>query len=713
MAGVPAAPPPSGSAAGDKKLCRCERLGDFPLQIRCVSGDGVELVLERINKWPSRWLARAGDDVRYFTDVYTNAFLEYAAHRGFDKWCIARELDKIVSPPMRHVSSRQPGRKYHPVRDYLPGVGPVLLAGYVDDMGTPRFAVLVKQGGRLRALDPSTPLQDEVGEVIYPAKRIPERLDEMMAYFPHLPLLKSLYHSGEVNIPRLIREVEQVLKSHITLPADKYYTAVATYIVASHFFPIFKHFTVLRIGKPGFNAGGTTTLKLICALLPGGLLVVDPSDATYYNFADKFRLSLCIDEVKSEWGREKVQKLAYYIDASFDRDPIIPRMMRGGERPELFKPFGPRVIVDPQALVTSYSNTRRQLVIPVFPAKHRKEIPSIEEYRERYFELWHKLHVAFMLYADEVRERYANLDKLYADLDGSVLQVYGPILAVASFDAEISAAVLHVIKESVEASETLKLQADPTKLVLHKIYTLLYDEAEKVCRLETEAEDPRKHIAAWRLDKLRDELREELTEIHQIDVRGREKRQWRRLKEDNLDAILGRQTFPALLRQYLADYVKPDSRRYLWLEFHNVEELWGALRRLAEALGIDFVAPCQLESLITREELRKCANELAEETHEDPSKVYEELRSDPGRRVKLCIQRTEKPKEPPAESVQDASESEQVVEQGQRGELPGAVHVDIKVNVGSGEGVEAQRRGGGCPPGWVFEENVKRCVRSW
>jgi hypothetical protein len=685
------------------------------LQIKCAAGDGVELQLERIYKGPNRWFVKGGGDTRFFEDLYTNAFLNYAAAHGFDKACLVKELERLFTAPVRRVTPRI-ATVFNPVRDYLPNVGPVLLAVYVDDAGVPRLAMVVSQGGRLLVKDPSAALYDDVNDVVYTPRELPSKVDAVIDLFPHLPLLKALYGGARVDIPGLVREVAGVLSRHITLIAQRDYIAAAAWVVAAHFFPVFKYFTVLRIGKPGFNAGGTTTLKLICALLPAGRLLVDPSDASQYVLTDMFRLSLCIDEVKMEWGKEKVRKLAYYLDAGHDRDGKVSRMLDGGRSPTFYSLYGPRAIVDPQALVTSYSNVRRQLVISVLPAKDRREIPSVEEYRSRYFELWHKLHVAFLLYADDVKERYERLQELYPELDGSTLQAYGPVLAIASYDEEIRRHVLAAVRESVELTETLKMEADPTKTVLRLLYSRLLEEAERLCTYETEADDPRRQTVAWKVEELRRELREELTEVYQVDVKKGEWRQWRRLSDESLDAILGRQTFAALLRQYLSDYIKPDNRRYLWLEFEGAEALWRGLERLAAALGVKPTPPCALESLMPRDELRRCAGELAEETRENPAAMFEELAKDPERRLRLCVKRAERPRDAPAVSTYGAAQPQADTADGNA--VSGALAQSRAGGKGAEElpvetGAEAPRRGGGCPEGWVFEENVKRCVRSW
>jgi hypothetical protein len=286
-------------------------------------------------------------------------------------------------------------------------------------------------------------------------------------------------------------------------------------------------------------------------------------------------------------------------------------------------------------------------------------------------------------------------------------------LAIASYDEEIRRHVLAAVRESVELTETLKMEADPTKLILRLLYSRLLEEAERLCTYETEADDPSKQTVAWKVEELRRELREELTEVYQVDVKRGERRQWRRLSDESLDAILGRQAFAALLRQYLPDYVKSDNRRYLWLEFEGAEALWRGLERLAAALGIEPAPPCALESLIPRDELRRCAGELAEGTHENPAALFEELAKDPERRLRLCVKR---PRDAPAVSIHSAAQPQADTADGN------AASGALAQSRAGGKGAEAPRaetdaeaprRGGGCPEGWVFEENVKRCVRSW
>lgn len=691
-------PPPANSVQRgvgvNKDLCgvRCERLDGPALKLRCVSG-GVEMVIERVYHGSNRWLVEAGGDAHYFADIWTNTFLEYAARLGFDKKCIIDELRRVLAPQNRRATSLTLVI-FNQVRDYLPTIGPVLTAIYMDDMGKPRLVMLISQNGILHKKDPSEPLYDDIHDVIYRPRELVERIEKVIDLFPNYPLL-NIFYNTRPSIPQLIKEVREVIKNHVTLPGDKYYTALAAYIVAAHFFPVFRYFTVLRIGKPGYNAGGTTTLKVVCSLLPGGRLLVDPSDASYYVLTDMFRLSLCIDEVKTEWGRDKVRKLSFYIDAGFDRDYDIPRMMNGGKDPTFFRLYGPRVIVDPQSLVTSYSNVRRQLVIPVLPARDRREVPSVEKYRELYFELWHKLHAAYLLYADDVKERYDRIAELYPELDGAALQAYGAVLTIASYDEEIREAVLSVVKESIATTEAIKLESDPTKIVLRQVYAKLYDVAERICRYEVDVDDPLKTRIDWRLEDLRRELRESLTELYQIDVKtgegeaGGQKRIWQRLSDESLDAILGRQPFAALLKQYLSNYIVADKRRYLHLVFENAEEIWRGLEKLASALGIEFTPPCTLSSLIHRNELWRCATDMADATHENPHAVFTELQQNPMRRAQICDARTSEAE--PQRQVQQTSTQQQDAHQ----QMPPRLAV------------------GRCPEGWVYEENTRRCLRPW
>jgi hypothetical protein len=76
--------------------CRCEVLQEVPLKVRCVAEGGAELLLEKIYGGSGRWLAEAGGSVRFFRDLRSNVFLDYAEAHGFSASCIAAELGRLL-----------------------------------------------------------------------------------------------------------------------------------------------------------------------------------------------------------------------------------------------------------------------------------------------------------------------------------------------------------------------------------------------------------------------------------------------------------------------------------------------------------------------------------------------------------------------------------------------------------------------------------------
>jgi hypothetical protein len=126
-------------------------------------------------------------------------------------------------------------------------------------------------------------------------------------------------------------------------------------------------------------------------------------------------------------------------------------------------------------------------------------------------------------------------------------------------------------------------KADPSRIVLRQLYSLLYEEAERRCR-GGGFEDPRGAVYTRSFEKLRRDISRRAGEAL-------------RLLEADLGPFLGRLGFADLMRRHLPEFIKADSSRRLYLEFRNADELWRGLERLAAALGFEFRPPCSLESL--------------------------------------------------------------------------------------------------------------------
>jgi hypothetical protein len=126
-------------------------------------------------------------------------------------------------------------------------------------------------------------------------------------------------------------------------------------------------------------------------------------------------------------------------------------------------------------------------------------------------------------------------------------------------------------------------RADPSRVVLRLLYSLLYEEAERRCRSGGVFLDPRgPYIRSF--EKLRRDV-------------GRRAGEALRGLEADLGPFLGRLGFADLMRRHLPEFVRSDSSRRLYLEFKDAHELWRGLERLAAALGFEFKPPCSVESL--------------------------------------------------------------------------------------------------------------------
>ncbi len=484
------------------------RITDYlPLQITCSYGN-IEFTLRRTS---GKWELNVNGVVRFINDIHSNSFARIIERHGIP-------LDGLLNEVERLLNRRRPTQttiiEFHPIHDYVPGLGPVLAVSYVDEAGRLNAARAHVTGGRLRLIDANAPI--EVNDTVY----APSMEAQVSDLLPNAQLISALLE-GVQDIPSLVREVAEALRRHVRL-RDDYYYAVASWIVASYFHPIFRYFTVLRIGKPGFNAGGTTLLKIIGALSPRPLILVDPSDASMYRIPHALRTTMLIDEVKPDAGLDRLRRIALFIDAGFDRDYKVPRMDEGGRGAGLYSLYGPRVIVDPQGLITSYSNVRRQLLVTVTYSREVRELASIDAYRGMYLELIHRLYAGFLKHADTVYERYSRLKELYPNLTGDVLQAYGAVLTIASFDSEIQARVMNTVNESTNLSHLTRLESDPTKVILREALGALMEAYNLECSGEGQSIFEVNYVNGERvyrayLYRLREEVRERLMAVEQVD----------------------------------------------------------------------------------------------------------------------------------------------------------------------------------------------------
>ena len=700
---LPAGTPGGDGAAGGREKSThafinltCRRAEGIPFTVKCFDESGSEVVY--IERQGEKYAVRVYDTYTYIKDLQSAQFAKILSKHNINPHELVRQILQMrASAYSRRRVARVVMREFNALRDFIPNYGAVLSVRYLDERIMLQTAVAVYRNGRLMLFDEDEVVHDEENDAVYIPRGSARGIAHML---PELNLLRAAveYLKSEKNaVPQLVMEVADVLRRHVTLASKQYYTAAAVYVVATYFTPLFKYMPVLRIGKAGFNVGGTTLLKTLCSLSAFPLMLADVSDASNYILAHHMRATLCIDEVKREVGEERLRRLSLFIDAGFDRDIKIPRMLDGGRAPMLYSVFGARIIVDPQSLLTNYSNARRQLVLLTFHDRNRRELISVDEMREMYAELIHKLYAAFLLYADDVYRRYSNLREMFPDLRGDVLQAYGALLAIASYDNEILNDVMQVIYESAEFASALKIEADIVKHILKLVYDELYDYAEKYCASEL---DPAEGLQI-KIEDLRRKIRESVMELVQVDInisRSDNRREWQRIKDD-YDRLLQRHTFAAVVRQYLQRFVTRDARRHLIIKLDAVNELYDAMRMLAAAIGIEFEPACPLESIMKLDDIRKCAAEVADRSGEDFESVFKTLQQDYRLRVEYCAKQrvAEEKREAPGaggEAEEAGKPEAAAAEPREEKEPPPAV-------------------AGQCPDGYVYDDVTKRCYKIW
>ena len=504
---------------------------------------------------------------------------------------------------------------FHPVHDYVEGLGPVLGVKYACGEKECLGYVYVRDG-KLALADISMPLKDEETKIMYkPAVSGTLNVTGVRVHIPDFIDVLEAYREAPT-FADVAREVEAHIRSRMTA-SDTDIKFAAVFIVASYFFPIANYHPALVLGKPGFGTGGTTAAKVLATFMPRPAFFVDPSWAALFRAAHVFRPTFVIDEVILDLGDEAIQHIKLYLVARFDNDMTVPRADEGGARLGTYSVYSNTIVVDPQGLVANLAVVRRSPRITLHPDPSRREIISIEEElrRPEVRRQAARLYSLYLRYAAELKAEYEKVAKIFP-CHGSVLQSFGLLLLVARrMGQEYLDAVAAKIREWTDEVSVMFTVGDPTKQVLAKVLEDI-EHLEEFIRAKLSPETgwltPESVSGAeppkpWRFDiedgrpvlwtyleSWRKYLQRALGELRQVSRRKEtgEEVEWVETRVKDLGPALDRKAFATLLRPYLSHVIRRDRQRHLKVVFTSLEDIGKAREALKKAIPESSIGHC-------------------------------------------------------------------------------------------------------------------------
>jgi hypothetical protein len=452
--------------AAAKAKAACTARERAPPVIECRVDDDVFV----FKRYGGRWILKTPTGrVKDLGNVVTiDSLAPFAERFNFDAEALLRAFDAELGKAKPQGASAWRRVSFHPLQDYVPGLGPVLGAVYIPEgQDAPSLAYLYVRDGKLLHGDITMPIRDEDAAVIYAPKPLGVEIDD-----PGLPYLDEIAAAWRENytIGDLVRQVESFIAARLTVSeADLRYMAV--HVVAQYFRDVVVTFPALDIAKSGYGGGGTTALKVLLALSPRPSYTMESSPAYIYRVADAKKATLGIDENTAKISEEVRKAYAQLYIAAFDKNIGIGKADEGGKKLKEYRPHCNLIVVDPQGLFGDLAFVRRAPEVVLMPDPRRKENPDLDallmdpEVRQ----LRAKLYTAFLKYADQVK---AEVERIYGlKCSGTALQAFALHLAVAKMAGpEYVEAVAKKIVDWYKAVEVAQTEGDPTKRILKEIY---------------------------------------------------------------------------------------------------------------------------------------------------------------------------------------------------------------------------------------------------
>jgi len=613
-----------GAAAKTRVACTTKERA--PPVIECRVDDDVFV----FKRYGGRWILKTPTGrVKDLGNVVTiDSLAPFAERFNFDAETLLRAFDAELGKAKPQGASAWRRVFFHPLQDYVAGLGPVLGAVYIPEgQDSLSLAYLYVRDGKLLYGDITMPIRDEDAAVIYAPKPLEVEIDD-----PGLPYLDEIAAAWRESytIRDLVKQAESFIASRLTVSeADLRYMAV--HVVAQYFRDVVVTFPALDIAKSGYGGGGTTALKILLTLSPRPSYTMESSPAYIYRVADAKKATLGTDENTAKINEEVRKAYAQLYIAAFDKNIGIGRADEGGKKLRVYRTNCNLIVVDPQGLFGDLAFVRRAPEVVLLPDPRRRENPDLDallmdpEVRA----LRAKLYTAFLKYADQVK---AEVERVYAELPcpGTVLQAFALHLALARLAGpEYIEAVAAKIINWYKAVEVAQTEGDPTKRILREVYKAVVDLEAFIRSVSVDGVwptkpnweerdvpdpwdydwsgregDPVKFIALFK--DLRNWIADQIGTVIKIDERVVKKeraykRYWRAPDDaETKELITNPYAFASLMRRYLQPYIDELPSREKALKIDSMETLKTIKETIGRTLTVaSDLAPC-LEALGVR-----------------------------------------------------------------------------------------------------------------
>lgn len=488
---------------------------------------------------------------------------------------IKKELKKRVEAQTEDVEYVGPSLPIRAVCDYITINGksfPVLSA-------YGRFLVKKVKNGKAIKIPMET--WRILGEAeLDPSARViyPNQSPQLLLHYPewHTKIRRA-------KLGIIYTKVRNEIATNVKFEDSNMFDVAPLWAIATHFSQVFNHFPVLDLFKAGYNTGGSIALKTIAPFCARPWIVQDATESALFRYTDDLRPTVGIEEFTTDTAEEVRNAILQLIDGAFDKNVRVPRVKGGKVIGHDF--YGPKIVVDPQGLLSRYSTASRTLFalllnVPEFQS-------GADDIVSKNKELIQTLYSSFLTYAGRVKKAYGCC-KITGD--GRADQAFRPLVALAlvlkSEGVDVVDSLMRTIQSQYENLNAIKTEGDITKMIFSSILEILENKDFFSWFRASKKENSETHYI--RISNLKSLLVSLLGVEFQTDTNVRkETRYWKRPPKEVAELLQDSKRFASLLKNFLPEYVgsaEPGSRH---LCLYYIGDVIGLKKKLISLTGFN------------------------------------------------------------------------------------------------------------------------------